>query len=369
MNIPLAKPDITAKDRQAVINVLKTPILSLGPKLKEFEKKFAKYVGRKYGIAVNSGTSGLHLAIKALGIEQGDEVITTPFSFISSATCILFEKAKPIFVDIDPRTRNIDPEKIEKKITKKTKAMIIVDIFGQPADWDKILKIAKKYKLKVIEDSCEALGSEYKEKKCGTFGDISVFAFYPNKQITTGEGGIILTDNKKVAELCRSWRNQGRSEKDKWLNFVRLGYNYRISDINCALGISQLSRIEKIIKKRSWVVKIYNKYLSKIKGLIIPYVAPYTTKMSWMHYVLQLTSKYTRADRDKILSKLQKMGIGCRDYFPPIHLMPMFKKFGYKKGDFPICEHLSERVIALPLHTKLTEPQIRYIAWAFKKIL
>lgn len=369
MQIPLARPDITKRDREAVLSVLKTPILSLGPKLKEFEKKFAKYVGRKYAIAVSSGTAGLHLAIKSLGIKKNDEVITTPFSFIASANCILYEKAKPIFVDIDSRTRNIDPEKIEAKITKKTKAMVIVDIFGQPADWGSILRIAKKYKLKIIEDSCEALGSKYKGKNCGTFGEVSVFAFYPNKQMTTGEGGMIVTDNKKIAELCYSWRNQGHSGRDKWLDFIRLGYNYRICDINCALGISQLSHIEKTIKKRDWIARTYNKYLGPIKGLIIPYVAPYTTKMSWMHYVPQLSPKYSRKDRDIILLKLRKVGIGCRDYFPPIHLMPPYRKLDCQRGDHPICEHISERVIALPLHNEITEQQIIYIAKNFKKIL
>lgn len=369
MNIPLARPDITEEDRQAVVQLLKTPILSLGSTLSQFEQNIAQYVGRKYAIAVNSGTSGLHLAIKALGVKEGDEVIATPFSFVASANCILFERAKPVFVDIDPLTRNIESDNIEKAITQKTKAVVIVDIFGQPAEWSPILKIAREYRLKVIEDSCEAIGSKYKGRNCGTFGDVSVFAFYPNKQMTTGEGGMIVTDNRKVADLCYSLRNQGHSGKDEWLDFVRLGYNYRISDINCALGISQLSRIEKTIKKRAWVVQTYNEYLGKMKGLIVPYLASYTTKISWMHYVPQLTPNYTRADRDKILSQLRKAGIGCRDYFPPIHLMPIYKKLGYRKGDFPNCEHLSERVMALPLHNEISEKEISYIAETFKGIL
>ena len=228
-NIPLSKQDITDLEKTAVLEVLNSPKLALGPKLQEFEKLMADFVGVKYAIAVNSGTSGLHLIVKSLGIKKGDEVITTPFSFIASANCILYEGAKPVFVDIDQKTLNIDVTKIEKKITKKTKAILAVDVFSQPADWDALKRLAKKHHLFLIEDSAEALGSLYKNKKCGSFGDAAVFAFYPNKQMTTGEGGMILTNNKKIAELCKSMSNQGRKIKDgAWLEHVRLGYNYRL---------------------------------------------------------------------------------------------------------------------------------------------
>lgn len=369
MNIPLSQPDITEKERKVVLGVLKTPYLALGPKLKEFEDKLAKYVGRKYAIAVNSGTSGLHLAIKAIGIKKGDKVITSPFSFISSANCILYEQAKPVFVDIDPNILNIDPKKIEKAITRKTKAMVIVDIFGCPADWSPILKIAKKYNLKIIEDSCEAIGAEYNGKKCGTFGDISVFAFYPNKQTTTGEGGVIVTDNKKLADLCRSMMNQGREVKnDRWLEHVQLGYNYRMSDINAALGIVQLSRIKEILKKRTKVAQMYNEKLKNIPEIQIPYIAPWA-KISWFVYVVQLSKKYTRKDRDQILKKLQKAGIQCSNYFQCIHLQPFYKQFGYKRGNFPIAESISDRTIALPFYNNLKEKQILYIVKTLKKCL
>ena len=369
MKISLSQPDIMEKEVKAVLDVLKTPNLALGPKLKEFEKKIAKFTGVKYAIAVNSGTSALHLIIRALGIKEGDEVITTPFSFIASANCILFERAKPGFVDIDGKTLNINPDKIEEKITEKTKAILAVDIFGHPANWDPILKIARKYKLKVIEDSAEALGSEYKGKKCGSFGNVAIFAFYPNKQITTGEGGMVLTNNKKIADLCRSMRNQGRSADGKWLNHIRLGYNYRISDLNCALGIAQMKRIDEIITKRAKVAKMYHDKLSGVDEIIIPYVSP-DVKMSWFVYVVRLEKTFRRGQRDKILSGLRRNGIECNNYFPPIHLQPFYQKmFGYKKGDFPITESVAERTIALPFYNNLSKEQIDYIVNNLKNML
>jgi len=371
--INLSKPDITKKEINSVLNVLETPYLALGPKLKEFEKKFADYIGSRYATAVNSGTSGLHLLIRALGIKKGDEVITTPFSFIASANCILYEDAKPVFVDIDPLTLNIDPQKIEKAITKRTKAVIIVDIFGHPADWSPILKIARKHNLKIIEDSCEALGAEYKEKKCGNFGDAAVFAFYPNKQMTTGEGGMIVTDNKKISEMCQSMHNQGRKVKDgKWLEHVRLGYNYRMSDIQAAIGITQLERIKKILEKRERVAEMYNKKLADLEkeGLIkLPYIAAWA-KISRFVYVIQLTKNFTRKDRDQIIKKLQKAGIQSNNYFQCIHLQPFYRRlFNFKRGDFPIAESISNRTIALPFYNNLTEKEIKYIVKNLKKIL
>lgn len=368
MNVPLARPDITKKERQTVMSVLKTPILSLGPWLSKFEEAFAKFIGVKHAIAVNSGTSGLHLVVKSLGIKDGDEVITSPFTFISSATCMMFERARPVFVDIDPLTMNIDPKKIAKAITKKTKAILPIDVFGHPAEWDQILKIAQKHHLKIIEDSCEAIGSEYYSKikkkwlECGQFGEAGVFAFYPNKQMTTGEGGLIVTDDDKIAELCRSMRNQGRGGDQKWLDHVRLGYNYRISDINCALGYVQISRIKEIMRKRATVAKMYHRHLKKIKEIILPYVAP-NVKMSWQAYIIRLNNNFSREQRDKILDLLRKNGVGCNNYFPSIHLQPLFtKSFGYKRGDLPVSESISDRTIALPFFNNLSEAQIKYVA-------
>jgi len=370
-SIPLSSPDITYKEVKVINEVLSTPTLSIGPKVKEFEKKVAEYVRTKYAIAVNSGTSGLHLCIKSLGIKDGDEVITTPFSFIASANCILYEGAKPVFVDIDENTLCIDPNKIEEKITKKTKAILPVHIFGYACDMDKILRIAKKYKLAVIEDACEALGTEYKRKKVGSFGDCAVFSFYPNKPITTGEGGMIVTNDEKIANLCKSMRNQGREEGDEWLYHKRLGYNYRMSELCAALGVVQMERIEEILKKREKVAQLYNRKLNNVKGIRIPSIAPYVTKMSWFVYVIRLEGKkFTKEDRDEIIEELEDRGINCRNYFPPIHLEPFYvKMFDYKKGDFPITEKVSDLTIALPFSNNLTEKEIDYICNSLEKII
>ena len=255
--INLSRPDITQAEIDAVCGVLTSSILSLGPKLDEFENAFTAYIGRKRAVAVNSGTSGLFLCAKALDIGPGDEVITTPFTFIASATSIMMAGATPVFVDIDPVSLNIDPAKIEEKITENTKAILPVIVFGNPAGLDEVCKIAARHNLPVIEDSCEGLGSTLAGKKVGSFGTMSVFGFYPNKQMTTGEGGMILTDDDNLADACVSLRNQGRSQMGGWLAHERLGYNFRLSDINCALGIVQLSRLADFIFKRRHVAEMY----------------------------------------------------------------------------------------------------------------
>lgn len=359
--IPLSSPFIQQDDIKAVVDVLKTRWLSLGPKLNEFEKKFAEYIGTKYAVAVNSGTSALHIAVKSLGIGPGDEVIVTPFSFVASANCVLFEGATPIFVDIEPDTFNIDPKKIEEKITLRTKAIIPVDIFGRPCDKEAILKIAKKHKLAVIEDTAEALGAEYKGKKAGSFGDCAIFAFYPNKQMTTGEGGILVTDSKEIYELCKSYRNQGRGADGEWHDHVRLGYNYRLSDINCALGISQLQKIDKILKMRANVAAEYTKRLSKIKGIKVPFDSTKDLKVSWFVYVMQVDAS-KGIDREKFMEELKKRGVACSDYFNSIHLMGFYReKYGFKPGDFPVCESIAKSTIALPFYTGMSKDDIQYV--------
>jgi len=382
MNIPLSRPDITEKEINAVLDVLNTPHLSLGPKLNEFEERFAGYIGTKHAVAVNSGTSALHLALLSLDIGEHDAVITSPFSFISSANCILFVRATPIFVDIDPDTYNLDPDLIEeyierncyeqkktgylmdRKSGKRIKAILPVHIFGLPCDMDRIMQIAEKYNLSVIEDACEAIGAEYKGKKVGTFGDISTFAFYPNKQITTGEGGMIVTDDEKIALMCRSLRNQGR-EGGGWFAHKRLGYNYRISDINCALGIAQLERIEEILKKREAVARQYNDLL---KDLVKIPVEIDGLKRSWFVYVVQLPDRFSKKDRDEILNELTKNVIGCSNYFTPIHFQPFYRSlFGYTKGDFKITEDISERTIALPFYNHLINKELKPILGIIKK--
>lgn len=368
--IPLSNPDVTEKEIKAILGVLKTSHLSLGDKYLEFEKIMAKYSGVKYAVTVNSGTSGLHLIMRSLGIGEGDEVITTPFSFIASSNCVLFEKAKPVFIDIDEKTFNIDVDKIEEKITSKTKAILAVDVFSQSADWDKLKKISKKYSLYLIEDSAEALGSEYNGKRCGGFGDAAIFAFYPNKQITTGEGGIVLTNNKKIYESCRSMANQGRKVKDgKWLEHIMLGYNYRLDEMSCALGIVQMQRIKEILGKRARIAALYNKKLKDVEGLEIPYIKP-GNKLSWFVYVIKLSEKFAGRKKEIIIKEMDKRGISCGRYFQTIHLQPFYKnEFGFKEGDFPISENVSERTIALPFFNNLTEKEIDFVVKNLKEII
>lgn len=379
MKVPLSRPDVANSEKTEVLKVMETTFLSLGPKLEEFEKKFAVYIGSRYAVAVNSGTSGLHLCVRALGIKDGDIVITSPFSFIASANCLLFERVETVFVDIDEKTLNIDNNQLEKKIRelrdrgKNLKAVLPVHIFGRPCEMNEIMELARRYGLHVIEDACEAAGAEFLTekiwKKVGTFGDCGVFAFYPNKQMTTGEGGMIVTDDEKIYKLCRSMRNQGRSEDGAWLQHERLGFNYRISDINCALGIAQLERIDEILAKRERVARHYNERLKDVEELILPHFEE-NKKISWFVYVVRLQDKYSREDRDRILEKLKEKEIGCSNYFSPIHLQPFYREmFGYKKGDFPVTERVSERTIALPFYNNLKEEEIAYVCETLIKII
>ena len=371
MKISLSKQDITEKEIAAVNEVLLSNALSLGPKLPEFEEKVAAFVGAKFAVAVNSGTSALHLCVRALDIGEGDEVITTPFSFIASANCMIFEKAKPVFVDIEPDTLNIDVNKIEQAITPNTKAILPVHVFGLPANMKKISLLAEKYNLAVIEDSCEALGAKYENKFAGTIGDCGTFAFYPNKQITTGEGGMLVTNREDIAQLARSMRNQGRDDGMGWLAHARLGFNYRISDINCALGIAQIERVEEILSMRESVAKKYNDLLKNELPEILPLCdAPKNSTRSWFVYVVRLPERYSATLRDEVIKKLRASGIWCNNYFPPIHLQPFYvEKFGYKKGDFPITESVSEKTIALPFYNKLSDDDIEAVVRELKKIL
>jgi perosamine synthetase len=330
----------------------------------------AEVAQRECAVAVNSGTSALHLIIRSLEIKDGDEVITTPFSFISSSNCILFERAKPVFTDIRSDTYNINPDLIEIAITERTKALIAVDVFAQPAEWDKIEQVAKKHNLYLIEDSAEAIGAEYKGKRAGSFGDAGIFAFYPNKQITVGEGGVIITDNENIAKLSKSMRNQGRGEEDTWLSHTRLGYNYRISDINCALGISQLNRLNEIIEKRDKIASMYTEKLGDIDEIVTPFVAPYATRMSWFVYVVRLSDEFTRDDRDDIIKEMGKKGIQTRNYFAPIHLQPFYvEQFGFKRGNFPVTDFVSDRTISIPFYTMMREEEVDYVVENLKEII
>jgi len=369
MRIHLSRPDITAEDIEAVCAVLRCPDLSLGPKLPEFETAFAEYVGRKHAVAVSSGTSGLFLCFLALGIGPGDEVITTPFTFIASATSIMMVGARPVFVDIDPTSLNIDDAKIEAAVTDSTKAVMPVEVFGNPAGFDSICEAAARHNLSVVEDSCEALGSALNAKKAGTFGKMSAFAFYPNKQITTGEGGMILTDDDTLADMCVSLRNQGRGRAGGWLSHERLGYNFRISDINCALGIAQLARIDQIKAKRRQVAMWYQQMLADDERLIVP-AEPAGCDMSWFVFVVRLVDEFTLAQRNQILQEMTDAGIGVANYFPPVHLQPfMVRSLGHKPGDFPVTESVCKSTIALPFYNNLTADEVAVVCEQLKKIL
>ena len=370
IRVNLSRPDITDAEIQAVTDVLRCPNLSLGPKLGEFEEAFCKYTSRKRAVAVNSGTSGLYLCLKALGIGPGDEVITTPFTFIASVTTIMMVGAKPVFVDIDPVSLNMDPARVEARITDKTKAIMPVVVFGDPTGLDTVCDIAARHGLYVVEDSCEGLGSEIAGKKVGSFGTMSTFAFYPNKQITTGEGGIILTDDDDLANMCVSLRNQGRGTGGGWLAHDRLGYNYRLSDINCALGIVQLSRIEEFVAKRRNVAKMYLEALGDDDRLIVP-KAPAGCRMSWFVFVIRLADENINIEkRNEILKAMLAKGIQVSNYFPPVYLMPFIaEEYGLKEGDFPITDDVCKRTMALPFHNNLSKEDIQLVARELKATL
>ncbi len=358
LKIPLAKPYITEQEINAVREVLKSGQLALGPYLEKFEKAIARFNGNKYAIAVNSGTSGLHLTVKCAGIKPGDEVITSPFSFIASSNPIIFEGGKPAFVDVDEKTYNINPDLISEKITEKTKAIMAVHIFGQSCDMDPIMEIAEEKGLKVIEDACESIGATYKGKKVGTFGESAVFAFYPNKQMTTGEGGVIVTNNEQIYKLCKSYRNQGRGEREEWLGHERIGYNYRMDEMSAALGYVQLKKLNWMIKQRQRIAKTYNKKLGKIDGVITPFTSPFNTK-TWFVYTIRVEEGI---NRNRVMGYLNKNGVASKPYFPSIHLQPPYREmFNYKEGDFPVSESVSKSILALPFFIQLTESQINYV--------
>ncbi len=365
--IPLSSPEVSPEDRERVLAVLNGATLSLGPQLPAFEAAMAEAAGTRFAVAVNSGTSALHLCIKAAGIGDGDEVITTPFSFVASANCALYERAIPRFVDIDIDTYNIDPAQIPGAINHRTRAILPVHVFGRPCDMNAISAIAQNHGLALIEDSCEAIGATYEGRRIGSFGDSGCFAFYPNKQITTGEGGAIVTNDDRVAQLCRSWRNQGRGEGSAWLQHERLGYNYRLSDINCALGLGQLSRLDQMLRKRSAVARMYSEVLESVPEVITP---AHAEGISWFVYVVRLRDEFTRAHRDRVLESLRSEGIGCNNYFSPIHLQSYFREmFGYRRGDFPVTEHVADRTIALPFFNNLSLAQVETVVAALARAI
>ncbi len=361
IQIPLSSPDITEAEIQAVVEVMRTRHLSLGPKGPEFEEAFTQYLNVDHAVAVSSGTAGLHCCLLALDIGPGDEVITTPFSFIASSNVIKMVGATPVFVDIDPRTLNMDAEAAAKFITPKTGAILGVEAFGNPVGMHETAMLAARHEIPLIEDSCEGLGSSHKGRRVGTFGRCGVFGFYPNKQITTGEGGVIVTNDKRLADMCRSLRNQGRDPGGSWLSHARLGFNYRMSDINAAIGIVQMRRLGEIIESRQRVAHDYIRLLLDEPHLILPTIDDRTV-MSWFVFVVRLTAEFDAADRDAVLLYLRNHHIGCSNYFPPIHLQPFYAaEYGFKRGDYPITEHVADRTIALPFHNHLTRMEIENV--------
>ncbi len=369
ITISLSGPDITEAEIEAVTAVLRTPQLSLGPRLPEFERALADRLGVRHAVAVNSGTSALHLAWHALEIGAGDEVITTPFSFIASSNSILFDGGRAVFVDIDPETWQIDAGRIEAAITPRTRAILPVDVFGSLPDWDAILDIAARHNLRVVEDSCEALGARYHDRPAGTLGEIGVFGFYPNKQMTTGEGGMFVTDDDALADLARSLRNQGRDPGVGWLQHARLGFNYRLSDINCAIGAVQVRRLDEILAKRARVAAWYHELLADEPRVRLMRI-PEPVAVSWFVMVVRLSDDYAQEDRDRILAGLRDAGIGCSNYFTPIHLQPFYRRsFGYKPGDFPVTEALSARTVALPFHNGLRRDDVARVVAKLRELL
>lgn len=367
MKIPLSKPSITQQDIDAVTEVLGNGQLSIGPQLVAFEKHIAEYIGVKHAIGVNSGTSGLHCLVKAMGIQKGDEVITTPFSFIASTNCFLFEGAKPVFVDIDEKTFNIDLDRIDGKITNRTRLILPVDVFGQPIDMSTVMEIAQKHQVKVLEDSCEAIGSEFDGVKAGAVADGAVYAFYPNKQMTTAEGGMIVTNDDHLADACRSLRNQGRSKHSRWLEHEQLGYNYRMSELHAALGLSQFSRFETLLQKREAVAQYYNHRLQKIDGVCIPWIHPKVTKMSWFVYTVTFAPG---VNRDKVMDLLGERGIDSKPYFNPIHLQTfMMKSYGFSEGDFPVTEKIANSTLSLPFYTDMQQHEVDTVCDALIEIV
>ncbi len=359
IEIPLSQPDITQLEIDAVVSVLGSSRLSLGPKMEEFEGALARYVGVPHAAAVSSGTAGLHLCLVAMGLGEGDEVIVPSFTFVAAANAIRYVRAVPVFVDIEETTLNMDPREIEAAITPRTRAIMVVHTFGVPARMDLILEIARRRGLLVIEDACEALGAEFAGRRVGSFGDAAVFAFYPNKQITTGEGGMVVTRNADLAKEVRALRNQGRYESDDWHQHSVVGYNYRLSEMNAALGCAQMQRLPSILERREMVAASYFERLAGHAGLVLPEpLRPSTTqRISWFVYVIRLPVTLRRGYRDEVVLEMRRRGIQCGRYFAPIHTQPAYRDVPARRR-LDVTERESERTVALPFFTGMTREQV-----------
>jgi perosamine synthetase len=366
--IPLARPVLGEAEERAVIEVLRSGQLSLGPRLAEFEYLFAARVGAPHACAVNSGTAGLHLALRAVDVGEGDEVVTSPFSFVASANAVLYERARPVFADINPVTLNLDPDAAAAAVTERTRALLPVHIFGYPADMPAFERLAEKHDLAIVEDACEALGAVHADGvPVGGRGHPAVFGFYANKQLTTGEGGMVTLADPALKQRIDSERNQGRAPDMGWLDHDRLGFNYRLSDIACAMGIAQLSRLGQMFAARAMVAALYREALVEIEGLQLPCPDVQGDTRGWFVFVVQLPHG---VDRDETVRMLAAAGIQSKPYLPAIHLMSFYReRFGHREGEFPVCEDVARRSVALPFFPAMTGGQVERVAAALRAVL
>jgi perosamine synthetase len=344
--IPLSKPYIGEREEELVLEVLRSGRLSMGPVIDRFEELFAERVGAPHAVSLTSATAGLHLLCHGRGLGEGDEVITSPISFVATANCFIFEGATPIFADVDPSTLNLDPAAVEAAITERTRAIVAVDMYGYPCELDEIRAIASRHGLSVISDSAEALGAEYKGSPVGSHGVPAVFGFYPNKQITTGEGGVVVTDSDDEALLLRSLRNQGRSYESRWFHHVRVGFNYRFTDLQAAVGIAQLEKLDEILSLRAAAAARYSELLTDVEGLQLPHPDDGDHKRSWFVFVVRLPRG---VDHGAVLERLASEGVEAGHYVPCVHLQPyMRERYGFREGMCPVAEDAAARSVALP---------------------
>ena len=355
-SIPLARPEITEADIAAVTAVLRTPFLSGGPQVNAFEEAIARYVGARQAVAVNSGTSALHLVLRSFDLKPGDEVIVPSFAFAAVGNVLLQENLVPVFADIEPATFNLDPGSVVRAIGPRTRAILFVHTFGIPARVNELRAISKERGLLLIEDASEALGSSIQGKRVGGFGDVAIFAFYPNKMVTTGEGGVVVTSDDQVAERCRRLRNQGRTPSNEWYQQIEPGFSYRLSDINCALGLSQLARIDETLTRRRTVARLYGERLSLVPELQLAREKA-GEEIGWFTYPVTLAERFCQKERDKLWAELNAAGVGCARYFAPLHRQPVMQG-RTKDQNLPITESVAGRVFQLPFFTQLTEEQI-----------
>jgi perosamine synthetase len=353
--VSMSAPDIDARGIEAVVEVLRSGRLALGPWAEKFEERVARYVGVEHAVAVSSGTAALHATVRALGLGAGDRALVPSFTFVSTVNALLFEGVEPVFVDITPDTYNLDPEDLERKLKPGTRAIMAVDIFGHPIDWDPVLAFARRHDLLVIDDSCEALGAEYGGRRVGAFGDAATFAFYPNKQITTGEGGMVVTADGQLAECIRSLRNQGRGRMGAWLHHERLGYNYRMDEMSAALGATQMERVEAILGARARVADLYRERLDGVEAVRLPVVRE-GVRVSWFVFVVTLGEGL---ERNRVIDHLAAAGIPSRGYFTPVHVQPYLRGHpSTAEPRLPVTEDAARRTLALPFHGRLTAGEV-----------